>query len=171
MVAGPPKIRHGKRLSLLLLALPLLGVGGLAEQGVNISVPQSLFLTCSTSLTTGLTQSITEAAQPFKVGSWNCNVDALTRYHLNSIIINADPADFATNCLSATGGGSPRCTARTALSGSDPDTRRGTGGNTAGTTGADFFGEIVVNVTDLNAATLPGSDIGTIVYSVTDATP
>ncbi len=174
MAAGLPKMRHGREYLLLFFMLPALGFGGLAQQSITISVPQSLFLDCSTSLTLTLIQPIPQGA--LKVGSWSCNVDALTRYRLNSILVPLVPnslhvGDFAAICVSATGGGSPRCATSTALSGSDPDTRRGIGGNTAGTKGADFFGEIVLNVSEQNAAALPASYIGVIIYSVTDLTP
>jgi len=176
--------RLNKLLAAALVALPLLGLGGLAQQNITINVPQSLFLDCSASPTINytVTQSDIEGTQPFNIGSWSCNVDALTKYRLNATlattttnITNADPTDFSQTCTSATGGGSggnaPACDSNTALSGTDPATRRGTGGNTAGTLGADFSGAVRLDVRDWDVGTLPGSYTGTITYTVTDTTP
>lgn len=178
-----------KQLSKLLVAalavLPLLGLGGLAQQNIIINVPQSLFLDCSAAaaITFSVTQTQIEAAQPFNIGTWGCNVDALTKYRLNATlattttnITNADPTDFSQTCTSATGGNpganAPACDAtNTSLSGADPTTRRGTGGNTASTPGADFSGNVRLNVSDWDVGTLPGSYTGTITYTVTDTTP
>lgn len=174
-----------KLLVLTVVGVSLLGLGGLADQNVTITVNQSLFLDCSASaaINFSVTQTQIEGAQPFNIGTWSCNVDALTKYRLNSTlattttnITNADPTDFSATCTSATGGNpganAPACDATdTALSGVDPATRRGTGGNTASTMGADFSGAVRLNVSDWDVGTLPGSYTGVITYSVTDTTP
>lgn len=167
-----------------LLVLPLFGLGGLAQQNITVNVNQSLFLDCSASATINftVTQTEIEGSQPFNIGTWSCNVDALTKYRLNSTltttttnITNADESDFSATCTSATGGNpganAPACAATTSLSGTDPDTRRGTGGNTASTSGADFSGDVRLDVSDWDVGTLPGSYQGTITYTVTDTTP
>ncbi len=176
--------RLNKLLAAMLVVLPLLGLGGLAQQNINITVNQSLFLDCSASAAINFTveQSHIEGAQPFNIGTWSCNVDALTKYRLNATlattttnITNADPTDFSQTCTSATGGKSgphaPACDTNTSLSGTDPETRRGTGGNTAGTSGSDFSGNVRLDVGDWDVGTLPGSYTGTITYTVADTTP
>lgn len=177
--------RLNKLLVATLVVLPLLGLVGLAQQNINVTVNQALFLDCSAAAAINytITQADIEGSQPFTIGTWACNVDALTRYRLNSTltttttnITNADESDFSATCTSATGGqpgaNAPACeTTNTALSGTDPTTRRGTGGNTASTTGADFSGNIRLDVSDWDVGTLPGSYSGTITYSVTDTTP
>ncbi len=176
-----------KLLVAALLVWPPFGLGGLSQttQNVNVTVNQSLFLDCSASATINfsVTQTQIEGSQPFTIGTWSCNVDALTKYRLNSTltttttnITNADESDFSATCTSATGGNpganAPACdTTNTSLSGTDPATRRGTGGNTASTTGADFSGNVRLNVSDWDVGTLPGSYQGTITYTVTDTTP
>jgi hypothetical protein len=153
------------------------------QQIVSITVNQSLFLNCSGSTVSfSVTQSDIQGTQPFQIGTWSCTVDALTKYRLNSRLAtattnvgNASPSDFTASCTSATGGNpganAPRCAVDSSLSGFDPDTRRGTGGNTAGTAGAVFSGAIFVNAINWHVGMLPGSYTGVITYSVTDTTP
>ena len=180
------KMMKNRAWILATLALALLSVGTLAQtsQNVTISVPQSLFLDCTASAAINFTlaKAQIEGVQPFQIGTWSCNVDALTQYRLNSTltttttnITNADPTDFSSACASATGGNpganAPSCASGTSLSGSDPTSRRGTGGNTASTTGADFSGTVSLNISDWDVGTLPGSYTGVITYTVTDTTP
>ncbi|MBI3461259.1 hypothetical protein HY009_10050 [Candidatus Acetothermia bacterium] len=157
----------------------LLSLGSVAQtsQTVAVGVPQSFSLDCtSAAISFTITKAQVEGPQPFQIGTWACNVDALTQYRLNSSLVtvntnisNVSPSDFSATCMSASNGGA--CTLSTGLSGGDPTNRRGTGGNTAGTGGADFTGNLFVNVSTWDVGTLPGVYTGTIVVSVTDTTP
>jgi len=178
--------KHNKVWFIAALVFSVLSVGTLAQtsQNVTINVPQSLYLDCTASAAINFTigKAQIEGTQPFQIGTWSCNVDALTQYRLNSTltttttnITNADATDFSTGCVSASGGNSganaPSCASGTALTGSDPNTRRGTGGNTASTSGADLSGTVSLNISDWDVNALPGSYTGVITYSVTDTTP
>jgi hypothetical protein len=70
-----------------------------------------------------------------------------------------------------TGGGTPSCGPGGTF-GSSPITL-GSGGNTAGSTGADFTGDVRLNVSDWDVKSTPPSRSvsGTINYSVSDSTP
>jgi hypothetical protein len=114
-------------------------------------------------------------------------VDAVTQYRLNSqftsfsapYVVNADTSDFTADCVTADGDGSNSCDANSSLTlgDSDPNTRRGTGFNTAGTDGADFGGNVYVNMGvgpagwDVQSSQLPVYVTGVITYTVTDTTP
>lgn len=136
-----------------------------------------MFLDCAPLIVNlTLTKSQIEQPQPVPVASWTCNVDALTPYRLNSTlvtastnILNAQASDFTANCITATNKGV--CATSVGLSQGDPINRRGTGGNTAGTLGADFSGDIFVDVSRWDTNILPGFYRGTITFFVTDLTP
>ena len=164
--------------TLILVGLGL-SVGSLAQraQTTSISVPQSLFLDCTPlSINITITKSQVESPQSVLIANWACNVDALTQYRLNSTLVttttnipNADAGDFTANCTSATNGGI--CAMGVGLTGSDPINRRGIGGNTAGTHGADFAGNIFVSVSSWDVGSLSGNYNGVIAFFVTDLTP
>jgi hypothetical protein len=112
-------------------------------------------------------------------------VDAVTAYRLNSQftsfsapnVVNADTSDFTTDCDSADDFGTCASNSSLTLGDVDPNTRRGTGYNTAGTNGADFSGDVFVNMGvgpagwDVMSSALPVIVTGTITYTVTDTTP
>ena len=174
-------MRYIKPVAVVLLALSLGWVGGLSQtsQTVTITVNQSLYLDCSasTNISYTVTQSDIEGTQPFNIGSWSCNVDALTAFTLSADmtmtstadILNASADDFSETCTSATGGGSPVCGA----GGTFGPITLGTGGNTAGSLGADFSGDVALDVSDWDVKSIPPSRSvsGTISYSVSDSTP
>jgi hypothetical protein len=180
-------VRHIKPVAVVLLALSLGWVGGLSQtsQTVTINVNQSLYLDCSASAAINytVTQANIEGTQPFDIGNWSCNVDSLTDFELgsdfaitsNTGINGATKGDFYQTCDPSltSGGGSPTCTTSSPTTPFGPITL-GSGGNTAGTSGADFGGDVWLNVSgwDVESSTLPGANVqGTITYSVTDTTP
>jgi hypothetical protein len=176
-------MRHIKPVAVVLLALSLGWVGGLSQtsQTVTITVNQSLYLDCSASAAINytVTQSDIEGTQPFTIGTWGCNVDSLTDFTLNANMVittntgisGASVDDFSETCTSATGGGTPSCGAGGTF-GLSPITL-GSGGNTAGSLGADFSGDVRLNVSDWDVSPIPPSRSvsGTINYSVSDSTP
>jgi hypothetical protein len=167
----------------LTLAIGVLPWGGLAQTSVSqnvtvtLVIPQPLFLRAVIpSLTVGITPREIEGPQPFKIGDWHVNIDALTPYRLNSAIMTVDtnifdagPEDFSTDCDFADDFGV--CTDKTSLSEPDPQNRRGFGENTAGLDGADFRGEIFLDIRSWDVGTLPGFYIGVILFTTTDTTP
>jgi hypothetical protein len=176
-------MRHIKPVAVVLLALSLGWVGGLSQtsQTVTITVNQSLYLDCSASAAINytVTQSDIERTQPFTIGTWGCNVDSLTDFILNANMVittntgisGASVDDFSETCTSATGGGTPSCGSGGTF-GLIPITL-GSGGNTAGSLGADFSGDVRLNVSDWDVSPIPPSRSvsGTINYSVSDSTP
>ncbi len=179
-----------KLLAVLVLGIFLLGLGTLAQQNVTVTINQSLYLDCVPpgepgAITYTILQADIEATQPIDIGDWGCNVDAVTNYRLNSQftsfsapnIVNADTSDFTTDCDAADDFGT--CAANSSLTDTDtdPNTRRGTGFNTAGTNGADFAGDVFVNIGtgptgwDVMSNSLPVTATGVITYTVTDTTP
>ena len=176
-------MRHIRPVTVVLLALSLGWAGGLSQtsQTVTINVNQSLYLNCSasTAISYIVTQSDIEGTQPFTIGTWGCNVDSLTAFTLSADmtmtstadILNSSADDFSETCTSATGGGTPSCGAGGTF-GLGPITL-GSGGNTAGSQGADFSGEVRLNVSDWDVRSIPPSRSvsGTINYSVSDSTP
>ncbi len=174
-------MRYIKPVAVILLALSVGWVGGLSQtsQTVTINVNQSLYLDCSasTAINYTVTQADIEGTQPFTIGTWSCNVDSLTNFTLSADmtmtstadVVNASADDFSETCNSATGGGSPNCGAGGAFG---PITL-GTGGNTAGSLGADFSGDVRLNVSDWDVRSIPPSRSvsGVINYSVSDSTP
>jgi hypothetical protein len=178
-------MRHIKPVAVVLLALSLGWVGGLSQtsQTVTINVNQSLYLDCSASanITYTVTQSDIEGTQPFTIGTWSCNVDSLTAFTLSADmtmtstadIDNASKDDFSETCdpMQLSGGGSPSCGPGGTF-GLIPITL-GSGGNTAGSTGANFGGDVKLNVSDWDVKSTPPSRSvsGTISYSVSDSTP
>lgn len=182
-----------------LCIMVLVGVLGLslssglvAQQNVTIEIGQSLYLDCVPPDQPGdiyyvILQSDIEAPQPIDIGDWGCNVDAVTAYRLNSqftsfsapYVVNADTSDFTADCVTVDGDGSNACAPNQSLTlgDADPNTRRGTGYNTAGTDGADFSGNIYVNMGvgpagwDVMSSQLPVFVTGIITYTVTDTTP
>jgi hypothetical protein len=176
-------MRHIKPVAVVLLALSLGWVGGLSQtsQTVTITVNQSLYLDCSASAAINytVTQSNIEGAQPFNIGTWGCNVDSLTDFTFSADmtmtstadILNSSKDDFSETCTNATGGGTPSCGPGGTF-GMSPITL-GSGGNTAGSLGADFSGNVRLNVSDWDVSSTPPSRSvsGTINYSVSDSTP
>jgi hypothetical protein len=174
-------VRYIKSVAVVLLVLSLGWVWGLSQtsQTVQINVTQSLYLDCSASLPINytVTQADIEGTQPFNIGTWSCNVDSLTSFTLSADmtmtstadILNSSADDFSETCTSAGGGGSPSCGA----GGSFGPITLGTGGNTAGTSGANFSGNVRLNVSDWDVKSTPPtrSVSGTINYSVADSTP
>ena len=174
-------MRHIKPVAVVLLALSLGWVGGLSQtsQTVTITVNQSLYLDCSASanITYTVTQNDIEGSQPFTIGTWSCNVDSLTAFTLNANMVittntgisGASVDDFSETCTSATGGGTPSC----GPGGTFGPITLGSGGNTAGSLGADFSGDVRLNVSDWDVSSIPPSRSvsGTISYSVSDSTP
>jgi len=174
-------MRHIKPVAVVLLALSLGWVGGLSQtsQTVTINVNQSLYLDCSASAAINytVTQSDIEGSQPFTIGTWSCNVDSLTAFTLNANMVittntgisGASVDDFSETCTSATGGGTPSC----GPGGTFGPITLGSGGNTAGSLGADFSGDVRLNVSDWDVSPIPPSRSvsGTINYSVSDSTP
>lgn len=174
-------MRHIKPVVVVLLALSLGGVEGLSQtsQTVTINVNQSLYLDCSASanITYTVTQADIEGTQPFNIGTWGCNVDSLTNFTLSANmtmtstadILNSSADDFSETCTSASGGGTPSCGA----GGTFGPITLGTGGNTAGTLGATFSGNVRLNVSDWDVRAIPPtrSVSGVINYSVSDSTP
>jgi hypothetical protein len=174
-------MRHIKPVAVVLLALSLGWVGGLSQtsQTVTINVNQSLYLDCSASanITYTVTQNDIERSQPFTIGTWSCNVDSLTAFTLNANMVittntgisGASVDDFSETCTSATGGGTPSC----GPGGTFGPITLGSGGNTAGSLGADFSGDVRLNVSDWDVSSIPPSRSvsGTINYSVSDSTP
>lgn len=147
------------------------------HQRVTLVIPQPLFLRADPAFVTlEITPKEIESPQPFRLSGWHVNVDALTPYRLNSSIVTVDtnifdagPEDFLTDCDFADDFG--ECTDKTSLSEPDPQNRRGAGLNTAGLDGADFRGEIFLDISSWDVRTLPGFYIGVIVYTTTDTTP
>jgi hypothetical protein len=174
-------MRHIKPVAVVLLALSLGWVGGLSQtsQTVTINVNQSLYLDCSASAAINytVTQNDIQLSQPFTIGTWSCNVDSLTDFTLdanmvittNTGISGASVDDFSETCTSATGGGTPSC----GPGGTFGPITLGSGGNTAGSLGADFSGDVRLNVSDWDVSPIPPSRSvsGTISYSVSDSTP
>jgi hypothetical protein len=167
-----------------------LSSGLVAQQNVTITIGQSLYLDCVPpdqpgNITYTITQTDIQAPQPIDIGDWGCNVDAVTAYRLNSQftsfsapnVVNADTSDFTTDCDSADDFGTCAPNSSLTLGDVDPNTRRGTGFNTAGTNGADFSGDVFVNMGvgpagwDVMSSALPVTVTGTITYTVTDTTP
>ncbi len=177
--------------ALLVGALGLsLSSGLVAQQNVTIEIGQSLYLDCVPPDQPGdiyyvISQSDIEAPQPIDIGDWGCNVDAVTQYRLNSqftsfsapYVVNADTSDFTADCDTADDYGTCAPNSSLTLGDTDPNTRRGTGYNTAGTDGADFFGNVYVNMGvgptgwDVQSSQLPVYVTGIITYTVTDTTP
>jgi hypothetical protein len=177
--------------ALLVGAIGLsLSSGLVAQQNVKIEIRQSLYLDCVPpdqpgNITYTITQTDIQAPQPIDIGDWGCNVDAVTAYRLNSQftsfsapnVVNADTSDFTTDCDSADDFGTCAPNSSLTLGDVDPNTRRGTGFNTAGTNGADFSGDVFVNMGvgpagwDVMSSALPVTVTGTITYTVTDTTP
>jgi hypothetical protein len=173
--------------ALLVGAIGLsLSSGLVAQQQVLITIEQSLYLACVPSeIRYRIRQADIEAPQPIDIGDWSCNVDAVTAYRLNSQftsfsapnVVNADTSDFTTDCDSADDFGTCAPNSSLTLGDVDPNTRRGTGYNTAGTNGADFSGDIFVNMGvgpagwDVQSSQLPVYVTGVITYTVTDTTP
>jgi hypothetical protein len=177
--------------ALLVGAIGLsLSSGLVAQQNVKIEIRQSLYLDCVPpdqpgNITYTITQTDIQAPQPIDIGDWGCNVDAVTAYRLNSQftsfsapnVVNADTSDFTTDCDSADDFGTCAPNSSLTLGDVDPNTRRGTGYNTAGTNGADFSGDVFVNMGvgpagwDVMSSALPVTVTGTITYTVTDTTP
>ncbi|MCI2429800.1 hypothetical protein LM604_03990 [Candidatus Acetothermia bacterium] len=183
-------IRYCKSLAILGFGVLLLGLGTLAQQNVTVTVNQSLYLDCVPpdqpgDVTYTILQADIEATQPIDIGNWGCNVDAVTQYRLNSqftsfsapFIVNADTSDFTTNCNTTDHFGTCAPNSSLTLGDTDPNIRRGTGYNTAGTDGADFAGDIFVNIGtgptgwDVQSSQLPVTATGVITYTVTDTTP
>jgi hypothetical protein len=178
-------MRHIKPVAVVLLVLSLGWVGGLSQtsQTVTITVNQSLYLDCSASAAINytVTQNDIERTQPFTIGTWGCNVDSLTAFTLSADmtmtstadIDNASKEDFSETCdpTQLSGGGSPSCGPGGTF-GSSPITL-GSGGNTAGSGGANFRGDVKLNVSDWDVKSIPPSRSvsGTINYSVSDSTP
>ncbi|MCS6936179.1 MAG: hypothetical protein NZ610_02910 [Candidatus Bipolaricaulota bacterium] len=179
-----------KSLAALGLGVLLLGLGTWAQQNVTIIINQSLYLDCVPpgqpgNITYTIQQSDIEGPQPFDIGDWGCNVDAVTQYRLNSqftsfsapFIVNADTSDFTTDCDTADDFGTCAANSSLTLGDVDPNTRRGTGFNTAGTDGADFGGDVFLNIGtgptgwDVMSSNLPVTATGVITYTVTDTTP
>ncbi len=174
-------MRHIKPIATVLLVVSLGWVWGLSQtsQTVTINVNQSLYLDCSTSTAINytVTQSDIEGAQPFTIGTWSCNVDSLTNFTLSANmtmtstadIVGASADDFSETCTTASGGGTPSCGA----GGTFGPITLGSGGNTAGSLGADFSGDVRLNVSDWDVKSIPPtrSVSGTISYSVSDSTP
>jgi hypothetical protein len=172
---------HIKPVAVVLLVLSLGWVGGLSQtsQTVTINVNQSLYLDCSASAAINhtVTQSNIEGAQPFTIGTWSCNIDSLTNFTLSADmtmtstadISNSSADDFSETCTTASGGGAPSCGA----GGTFGPITLGTGGNTAGSLGADLSGNVQLNVSDWDVKSIPPSRSisGTINYSVSDSTP
>jgi len=177
--------RLAKLLVVALVVSPILVFGGLAQQNVTIWFDEYLFLDCSDSpdIDYRLTQADFEKPQPFEIGTWHCNVDALSQYRLNSTMETywaahgADVSDFSQVCKEADGDGGATCAPGTSLdpSKSDPETRRGTGENTAGTDGGDFSGNILFDLRGIDIPKIgPNYGLlyqGLITYVVTDLTP
>jgi hypothetical protein len=177
--------------ALLVGAIGLsLSSGLVAQQNVTIEIGQSLYLDCVPPDQPGdiyyvITQADIEAPQPIDIGDWGCNVDAVTQYRLNSqftsfsapFVVNADTSDFTADCDSADDYGTCATYSSLTMGDVDPNTRRGTGYNTAGTDGADFAGNVYVNMGvgpagwDVMSSQLPVYVTGTITYTVTDTTP
>jgi hypothetical protein len=177
--------------ALLVGAIGLsLSSGLVAQQNVTITIGQSLYLDCVPpdqpgNITYTITQTDIQAPQPIDIGDWGCNVDAVTAYRLNSQftsfsapnVVNADTSDFTTDCDSADDFGTCASNSSLTMGDVDPNTRRGTGFNTAGTNGADFSGDVFVNMGvgpagwDVMSSALPVTVTGTITYTVTDTTP
>jgi hypothetical protein len=178
-------MRHIKPVAVVLLALSLGWVGGLSQtsQTVTITVNQSLYLDCSASAAINytVTKNDIEGTQPFTIGTWSCNVDSLTAFTLSADmtmtstadIDNASKDDFSETCdpTQLSGGGSPICGPGGTF-GLSPITL-GSGGNTAGSGGANFRGDVKLNVSDWDVKSIPPSRSvsGTINYSVSDFTP
>ena len=172
-------MRHIRPVTVVLLALSLGWAGGLSQtsQTVTINVNQSLYLDCSASadINYTVTQNDIEGTQPFNIGTWGCNVDSLTAFELSSDMVvssttinNVSKDDFSETCTLASGGGSPVC----GPGGNFGPITLGSGGNTAGSPGANFSGDVLLNVSDWDVtSTLPASATGTITYSVSDSTP
>jgi hypothetical protein len=179
-------MRHIKPVAVVLLALSLGWVGGLSQtssQTVTITrqpvALSGLRSPPDNTITRTVTQSDIEGSQPFTIGTWSCNVDSLTAFTLNANMVittntgisGASVDDFSETCTSATGGGSPSCGPGGTF-GLSPITL-GSGGNTAGSLGADFSGDVRLNVSDWDVSSTPPSRSvsGTINYSVSDSTP
>ncbi len=178
-------------IALLVGALGLsLSSGLVAQQNVTITIGQSLYLDCVPpdqpgDITYTILQADIEAPQPIDIGDWGCNVDAVTQYRLNSqftsfsapFVVNADTSDFTADCDTADDYGTCAPNSSLTMGDTDPNTRRGTGYNTAGTDGADFSGNVYVNMGvgpggwDVMSSQLPVTVTGTITYTVTDTTP
>lgn len=170
-----------KPCAVVLLALLLGWSGGLSQtsQTVTINVNQSLYLDCSASAAINytVTQTDIEGTQPFDIGNWSCNIDSLTNFTLSADmtmtstvdILNSSADDFSEDCDTAAGGGTPSCGA----GGTFGPITLGSGGNSAGSLGADFSGDILLNVSDWDVKSIPPSRSvsGTINYSVSDSTP
>lgn len=167
-----------------------LSAGLVAQQNVTIEIGQSLYLDCVPPDQPGdiyyvVSQSDIEAPQPIDIGDWGCNVDAVTQYRLNSqftsfsapFVVNADTSDFTADCDTADDFGACAPNSSLTLGDVDPNTRRGVGYNTAGTNGADFAGDVFVNMGvgpggwDVMSSQLPVYVTGIITYTVTDTTP
>jgi hypothetical protein len=176
-------MRHIKPVAVVLLALSLGWVGGLSQTSsqttIIIIVDQSLHLACShpsEPITHTVNKDDIEGTQPFNISQWSCNVDSLTAFTLNANMVittntgisGASVDDFSETCTLATGGGTPSC----GPGGTFGPITLGSGGNTAGSSGADFSGYVRLNVSDWDVtSTLPASVTGTINYSVSDSTP
>ena len=165
----------------IVLIVALLAWGGSAQTSQNVRVtlviPQPLFIAAVIpSITLEITPLEIEGPQPFKIGDWHVNIDALTPYRLNSTLVTIDtnifdagPEDFLTDCDFSDDFGV--CTDKTSLSEPDPQNRRGFGENTAGLDGADFMGEIFLDLRSWDVSQLPGFYIGVILFTTTDTTP
>jgi hypothetical protein len=177
---------HQKIAAKLLLAiiapLLLLNWGSFAQlssgpQVITLYIPRSLYFMVEPAfITYEVTKIDIESPQPFVLSKWHVNIDALTEYRFYSVLITidtnifgADISDFSVDCDSSDDWGT--CTDETSLSGPDPRNRRGTGYNTAGTDGADFLGDIFLDLRSWDVDALPGFYIGVLLYTIIDTTP
>lgn len=172
-----------KIIRLTLLGLALLSGGGWAQISVSVPVnltiiiPRSVYLSSSPMrLDMAITPLEIQGPQPFELSDWHVNIDAITGYRLNSVMVtvdtniqHADPGDFFADCRFADDWG--ECDDNISLLEPDPGTRRGMGLNTAGTNGADFRGKLFLDMRDWDVGRLPGYYIGVIIYRATDTTP
>ncbi len=173
--------RHGKILVIIAVGVPMVYLGGLAQrsQTITVGVEAALMMACAPASFGPITFGLGNGHPPtYNLGSWSCNIDALTTYMLNAsfALISASPNppsgvsanSFSQSCTSDEPGQGAFCLA-TAPVNFGPITLA-QGDNTAGTDGDDYSGAIFVNVTGWNFS--PGEAVaGVIIYQVFDTKP
>lgn len=179
--------RLTKLLVIALVVAPVLALGGLAQQQVRVWFNEYLFLDCSASpdIDYIIRQEDLEYPGPIPIGPWACNVDALSQFRLNSTMETvwaahgATVSNFLQICEEADRDGDPPATCADGWeldpAAAEISTRRGTGGNTAGTDGADFSGTIYFILKEIDIPKYgPNYGLlyhGVITYVVSDLTP
>lgn len=170
--------RFLKLLVVTLMGLSLFWLWGLAQrsQTINVNVEAALMMACRPASFGPINVGLGNGnPTPYHLGSWSCNIDALTTYMLNSSLALRNPpsgvsaSSFLQNCISDEHEQGAICLA-TAPVRFGPTITLAKGKNSAGTDGHDYSGDVFVTVAGWNGSMSNGIS-GVIVYQVFDASP